>query len=89
MVTNCIDCEFHRVINDPDPHDSFCRDDVAVICTKIKNDEKDQDSIYASSRQEYAIITCSCRPYNTRKESEKPDFCPLQKEIIKDKVNEF
>lgn len=89
MITNCIDCEFHKIINDPDPHDSFCMDDVAVVCTKMKNTKQDKDSIYAASRQEYAIITCACRPYRIRKESEKPKSCPLEKEKIKDKVDEF
>tara|TARA_B100000073_G_scaffold254844_1_gene214843 strand:- start:1503 stop:1772 length:270 start_codon:yes stop_codon:yes gene_type:complete len=89
MIINCIDCEFHRVINDPDPHDSFCRDDLAVVCTKMKNEKQDNNSIYAADRQEYAIITCSCRPYNIIKESERPESCPLDKEKIRDKVNEF
>ena len=40
MITNCIDCEFHRVINDPDPNDSFCSDDMAVVCTKMKNEKQ-------------------------------------------------
>lgn len=31
-LTNCIDCPNHEVKPDPDPHDSFCYDDVKVVC---------------------------------------------------------
>lgn len=89
MITNCIDCDFHKVINDPDPYDSFCMDDMAVVCTKMKNENQNLNSKYLSDRQEHFIVTTSCRPYNIRKESTKPTFCQLEKEKIKDKVNEF
>ena len=61
---NCIDCPFHKVLADPDPHDWFCDDDVKVVCTKTRNNK---------------TITSACRPYNTRKESETPYWCPLKK----------
>jgi len=34
---NCMDCRFHDVIDDPDPHDSFCSHYEAVICHKMMN----------------------------------------------------
>lgn len=34
LITNCIDCPFHKVLSDPDPDDWFCDDDVKVVCTK-------------------------------------------------------
>ena len=60
-ISNCIDCPFHKVLPDPDPHDWFCDDDMKVVCTKKENKQ----------------ITCACRPYNLRKESEVPEWCPL------------
>lgn len=33
-IKNCMDCPFHSVQADPDPHDWFCDDDEKVICTK-------------------------------------------------------
>jgi hypothetical protein len=62
-TTNCIDCSSHEVIRDPDPDDWFCDDDVAVVCN-------------LSDRRR---ITCACRPYNIKKESETPDWCPKLK----------
>ena len=32
IIKNCIDCSFHQILPDLDPHDWFC-DDVKVICT--------------------------------------------------------
>jgi len=31
-INNCIDCMEHEILNDPDPYDWFCDDDVKVIC---------------------------------------------------------
>ena len=78
-IDNCIDCKFHKIIPDPDPNDSFCADDVAIICLhkRKESDEIKSDSIYAVDRQEYKHITVGCRPYNKRKESNIPDWCPL------------
>jgi len=64
-ITNCIDCEFHKVERDPDPHDWFNDDDVKVICTKTKRKKN--------------TITVACRPHHVRKESSIPDWCPLLK----------
>lgn len=73
----CLDCPFHKVIADPDPHDWFCADDEAVVCTREKNENQDKNSLYAADRQEYRTVTVSCRPYNRRKESSIPKWCPL------------
>lgn len=35
-IENCIDCPFHTVERDPDPHDWFNDDDVKVVCQKAK-----------------------------------------------------
>lgn len=74
---NCLECPNHSVINDPDPNDWFCDDDVAVVCTKKENDKRDLTSNYFSDRNEYKAITVSCRPYNIKKESDTPEWCPL------------
>ena len=76
-IKNCLDCPFHKIINDPDPHDWFCDDDVAVVCTKTPNDRKKDDSKYLSDLQDFKCITSSCRPYKTREGSETPEWCPL------------
>jgi hypothetical protein len=77
---NCIDCKNHAIIDDPDPHDWFCDDDVAVVCKITPNDNQNISSYYLSDKQEFKCITRSCRPYNKRKESERPIWCPLIKE---------
>jgi len=73
---NCIDCPFHKVISDPDPTDWFNDDDVAVVCTKTPKKE-DKNSKYAADHQPFKPVTVACRPYNIRKESETPKWCPL------------
>lgn len=74
--TNCLDCPFHKVINDRDPDDWFNDDDEAVLCTKV-NQKPDLKSKYVADRQEFKPVTTSCRPYQKRKESATPDWCPL------------
>ena len=64
-MKNCISCQYHKVLPDPDPDDWFCDDDVKVICTKTKRHEN--------------TITVACRPYNIRRESTTPKWCPLRK----------
>ena len=76
-MENCIDCRHHEVISDPDPHDSFCSDDVAVVCKLTPNDQIKQNTLYHADASEWRKVTVSCRPYNTRKESETPKWCPL------------
>ena len=63
-ITNCMDCEEHIVLPDPDPDDWFNDDDEKVLCN-------------LSGRRE---ITCSCRPYQKRAECDIPDWCPKLKE---------
>ncbi len=75
--SNCIDCPHHSVIRDPDPYDSFCSDDVAVVCTKTKRKGRKPSSRYLADQSPYKLITTSCRPYNTRKECPIPKWCPL------------
>lgn len=61
----CMDCSYHKVLPDPDPYDWFNDDDVKVKCTL--------------SRKEKPFITVACRPYNTRRETLIPKWCPLLK----------
>ena len=72
----CLNCPNHKVINDRDPHDWFCDDDVAVVCSEMPNIDRDPDSLYASDRNPHRVIASSCRPYNMKKESEIPEWCP-------------
>jgi hypothetical protein len=78
---NCIDCENHLVINDRDPNDWFCDDDKAVVCTLTKNPKHKPDSKYLSERSQYKSVTVACRPYNIRKESEQPEWCPIKGDL--------
>lgn len=55
----------------------------------MSNNEQNIHSKYAANRQEFKIITCACRPYQTIKESDTPDWCPLYIIKIQEKVNEF
>ena len=73
---NCLDCPHHQVINDPDPYDAFCDDDVAVLCHLAPR----EPNICSESRSDhfpYRAVTQSCRPYRLTKESEAPKWCPL------------
>jgi hypothetical protein len=62
-IKNCLDCPHHQVLPDPDPNDWFCDDDEKVVCNK------------ANGR----VVTCANRPYETRKSSVVPAWCPLGK----------
>lgn len=77
-ITVCVQCPHHKVIRDPDPHDSFCYDDEAIVCTKTKKEKSDikQDSLYMSDWQEFKAADVSCRPYQI-KNVKIPDWCPL------------
>lgn len=77
--TNCIDCPYHSVIDDPDPTDCFNDDDIAVVCTKTRNRKQNQSSSSVAERQGFRIITQMCRPYQDRAESKTPSWCPLTK----------
>lgn len=77
VYENCLDCPFHEVIPDPDPDDWFCDDDRAVVCKKSENPERDQSSRHASDHSPHRVILCAERPYNVRKYSGAPSWCPL------------
>jgi len=76
-MLSCIDCEYHRIASDPDPNDSFCDDDVAVLCEKLPPQESDSKRWIDDSPFKFKTITVSCRPYNIRKETSIPIWCPL------------
>jgi len=76
MPESCIECSSHQVIPDPDPDDWFCDDDVAVICTKVYNPNRDMTSKYKADKSEHRTITVSCRPQNIKKETKIPPWCP-------------
>ena len=67
----------HQVINDRDPDDWFCDDDMAVVCTLTANPQLEPASRYLASRNPHRAVTLSCRPYKLRDESETPNWCPL------------
>ena len=75
--SNCMDCPHKKVIADPDPSDWFCDDDEALVCTLTPNPKQDPSSNYQSNRNAFRSVTCSCRPYRLRQESNSPDWCPL------------
>jgi len=52
MYKKCIECPFHKVIDDPDIYDSWNADDEALVCTKIKRDP-DPKSRYMVDRQPF------------------------------------
>jgi hypothetical protein len=86
---NCLDCEFHKILPDPDPDDWFRDDDICVVCMKVSNDKKDLNSKWKSDRYEHKSVTFSCRPYKLRRETETPDWCPLKgKEMSNDDITE-
>lgn len=75
MSKSCMDCADHEVVADPDPDDWFCDDDCAVIC-KAAREEPTKGSKYAADSSSFRRVTVSCRPYNLRKETQVPDWCP-------------
>ncbi len=76
-MQNCLDCPQHSIIPDPDPDDWFNSDDQAVVCTLTANPRPDASAKYMADRNPYKAVTVSCRPYRTRKESERPNWCPI------------
>jgi len=77
-LTKCIECPHHSVIGDPDPNDSFCYDDEAIVCTKTEKDESEINfnSSYAVDWQKFRAADSGCRPYQI-KNVKIPDWCPL------------
>jgi len=76
--SNCLDCPLHQVLPDPDPDDWFNDDDCASVCTRTKNELQDNMAKWFIRRSDFRPITVSARPYQVRKESESPDWCPLK-----------
>jgi len=75
--SNCLDCDKHLIIDDKDPDDWFCDDDQAVVCTLVNNLKHDPNSKNLADHSVFKSITVACRPYNIRKESSRPNWCPL------------
>jgi hypothetical protein len=76
FVSRCFDCPFGKVIPDPDPSDSFCDNDVAVVCTRCANPNRKTTSRYLADRSEFRTVEGSVRPYNAY-HVKQPDWCPL------------
>jgi len=74
---NCMDCRFHDVIDDPDPHDSFCSHYEAVICHKMTNPNPHTSSRYKSDQSEYRVVSGMCDSGEKRSRSKTPEWCPL------------
>jgi hypothetical protein len=74
---NCHDCAFHKVVRDPEPDDWFNTDDEATLCTKTGP---------SGSKSQYGhefphrAITSADRPYQSRKYSTRPGWCPLMQD---------
>jgi len=77
-IKNCTECPHHEVVPDPDPHDWFCSDDMAVLCKLKKAGVKDTGS-HAGQPWKFKAVSVSCRPYNIEKESAVPKWCPLRR----------
>lgn len=70
LPSSCVDCKHHKVERDPDRLDSFCSDDVKVVCTLVDTP--------GHTDGPYRTATVACRPYNTRKETTPiPNWCPI------------
>ncbi len=77
LHANCIDCPYHLVINDRDPHDWLNDDDEAIVCMITMNPNQDIRSIYPAERSGFRIVASSIRPHNLYKEGSSPDWCPM------------
>jgi len=76
-INSCISCPYHKVIKDPDPDDWFNDDDMAVVCTKLPNDEigKYRSPAYFIG-QNYKVVSSALRPPELSNFNWIPDFCP-------------
>lgn len=81
MYKKCIDCPFHKVVEDPDPYDSWNSDDEALVCTKVRR-EPDPKSRYQVDRLPYKPIDVGLRPYQ-KKNVDVPDWCPISTSTIR------
>lgn len=75
-ITNCADCPRHMVVPDPDKYDSFCDDDVAVLCAESPN-VHNQRSWKRGKVFPHRPVAVSVRPHRVRLECEAPAWCPL------------
>lgn len=82
MSKKCTSCKYHEIIPDPDPYDWFCDDDCAIRC--LKSTKTPQVTSGGSYKMTEPMITAGCRPYNTIKEADVPDWCPLNNKEITD-----
>lgn len=86
LYNNCMDCPNHKVEHDPDPTDSFCDDDQAVLCTLAKN-INNQHRWADNHVWDHRPITWSCRPHHKRVECITPSWCPLIKKLTYDELS--
>lgn len=78
-ATKCTDCPFHEVVADPDPYDSFCSDDLAVLCTRSPNTTGSRHHAAALGPFAHRPVTTSCRPYKLDDETTPvPSWCPIR-----------
>jgi hypothetical protein len=77
-IKSCLQCPYHKVVDDIDPEDFFS-DDEAVVCTKLENDEigKYYTGAYFK-RQKYKVVESSISPIELLSFEYIPDFCPLK-----------
>ena len=81
-MNSCIECPHHKVVNDPDPYDSFCMDDVAVLCTLAPN-SKESKRYSDNALFPFKPVAVSCRPYRIVEETTPtPSWCSLNKGIV-------
>ena len=85
-IVSCLDCPKSKSGYDPDPYDSFNSDDMYCACTLLPNDRLDTKSNHVSERQPYKVVTCGDRPYQLRKYSSVPEWCPLIPKTLQLKV---
>lgn len=81
MYKKCIECPFHKVIDDPDIY-AWNADDEALVCTKVRRDP-DPKSRYMVDRQPFKPVDVALRPYQT-KNVEVPDWCPISTSVKRD-----
>ena len=77
-LKNCIECQHHEIIADPDPSDWFDDNDVAVVCKKTLNDKRNISSKYHADHSNFKAITVACRPFKVKQECKIPSWCPLK-----------
>ena len=78
IIRFCTQCEFHKVVPDPDPEDWFNDDDEAILCTLIKGGGHDKS--FGGEPYLFKMISGSLRPYETKK-VEKPEWCPYKNHL--------